>query len=74
MSDAQQAVEQIIKTMIEGWNQHNAQCFASIFAEDAEFTNVFGMVINGRWSIATLHNMDLPSPEKLQSLQTALNQ
>jgi hypothetical protein len=26
------------------------------------------------WSIAIFHNMDLPSPEKLQSLQAALKQ
>jgi uncharacterized protein (TIGR02246 family) len=144
-SDVEKAIEKLVATMLEGWNEHNAQHFASVFAADADFTNVFGMLLTGRaaveaahhpiftgmykdshlaatgmrvrvvrpdgavaelrwnmtgardpfgkewparqglmdlvatresdgWSIAIFHNMDLPSPEKLQSLQAALKQ
>lgn len=143
VSDVENAIEKLITTMLEGWNEHNAQHFASVFAADAEFTNVFGMLLTGRaaieaehhtifagmfkdsrlaatgmrvrvvrpdvavaelrwhmtgardpfgkewpvrqglmdfvatretdgWSVVIFYNKDLPSPEKLQSLQAAL--
>ena len=37
------------------WNRYDAEALASIFAEDGEFTNVFGMTVRGRAAIAGLH-------------------
>jgi uncharacterized protein (TIGR02246 family) len=38
-----------------GWNAHNVHQFASMFSEDADFTNVLGMSASGRVSIEKFH-------------------
>lgn len=56
-------VDQAVKNAIEGiaaklaavWNRYDAQAFGALFAEDAEFTNVFGMTVRGRAGIEALH-------------------
>ncbi len=52
---AQQAVDKIVSNMTAAWNRHDAAEFAKAFAEDAEFTNVFGMVQKGRAGIEAAH-------------------
>ena len=37
------------------WNQHDARAFAATFAEDADFTNVFGVALHGRAAIERSH-------------------
>jgi uncharacterized protein (TIGR02246 family) len=54
-SDVEKPIEHLITTMVEGWNEHNAQRFASVFAANAEFTNVFGMLLTGRAAIEAEH-------------------
>lgn len=52
---ATRAIEDIAARLAEAWNRHDAQALADVFAEDAEFTNVFGMIAQGRAGIEALH-------------------
>ncbi|RFC64725.1 SgcJ/EcaC family oxidoreductase [Mesorhizobium denitrificans] len=54
-SDAGQATQQIVDAFVAAWNTHDAEAFAAIFADDADFTNVFGMKARGRASIEQFH-------------------
>ncbi|MEZ5831724.1 MAG: SgcJ/EcaC family oxidoreductase [Dongiaceae bacterium] len=54
-NSAEQAIAAIVRALVEAWNRHDAHAFAALFAEDAEFTNVFGMVQKGRAGIETAH-------------------
>jgi uncharacterized protein (TIGR02246 family) len=51
----QQAIEQVIRRFEQAWNDHDARAFASVFAEDADFTNVFGREAQGRTAIEQFH-------------------
>ena len=51
----QQAIEQVVRRFEQAWNDHDARAFASVFAEDADFTNVFGMEAHGRTAIEQFH-------------------
>lgn len=53
--NAQQAIEDLVRALASAWNRHDPQAFAAAFAEDAEFTNVFGMVQKGRAGIEAAH-------------------
>ena len=50
-----QAIDRLVGDMVAAWNRHDAAAFAAAFAEDAEFTNVFGMVQQGRAGIEAAH-------------------
>ena len=52
---AQQAIDNLVRALEAAWNRHDAHAFAAAFAEDAEFTNVFGMVQKGRAGIEAAH-------------------
>lgn len=52
---ADQAVQEIVAALVAAWNRHDAHAFAAVFAEDADFTNVFGMVQKGRAGIEAAH-------------------
>jgi uncharacterized protein (TIGR02246 family) len=54
-SDAAQAAEGLVNSLVAAWNAHDARAFARCFAEDANFTNVFGMHAKGRAAIETFH-------------------
>ena len=49
------AIEGIAAKLAAAWNRYDAQAFGAVFAEDAEFTNVFGMAVKGRAGIEALH-------------------
>lgn len=49
------AAGRIVASLVEAWNIHDADAFAQVFAEDADFTNVFGMRARGRGEIAGFH-------------------
>lgn len=49
------AVLQVLTHFIDAWNQHNAQAFGRVFAEDADFMNVAGKSLRGRTSIEQHH-------------------
>lgn len=52
---ADEAIQDLVRTLEAAWNRHDARAFAAAFAEDAEFTNVFGMVQRGRAGIEAAH-------------------
>jgi uncharacterized protein (TIGR02246 family) len=52
---ATQAIQDIVGALVTAWNRHDAHALAAVFAEDADFTNVFGMVAKGRPAIEALH-------------------
>jgi uncharacterized protein (TIGR02246 family) len=49
------AIEGIAARLAEAWNRRDSRALAEIFAEDADFTNVFGMMAKGRAAIEALH-------------------
>lgn len=53
--DVGQAAQQIVDAFVAAWNSHDAGAFSAIFAQDADFTNVFGMKATGRSSIEQFH-------------------
>ena len=50
-----QAIEGLVRALETAWNRHDAHALAEPFAEDADFTNVFGMAVRGRAAIEALH-------------------
>jgi len=54
-SDAGNAIRRIADSLADAWNRHDAAAFAGNFAEDADFTNVFGMHARGRSAIEGFH-------------------
>lgn len=54
-SEAEQAAKQIVDSLVDAWNVHDAHAFAAIFAQSADFTNVFGMEARGREAIEQFH-------------------
>lgn len=52
---AHKAIDDLVRALEAAWNRHDAHAFAEAFAEDADFTNVFGMVQKGRAGIEAGH-------------------
>src|SRR6476469_9288404 len=48
-------IHHVLNCFVEGWNQHNAKIFSSVFAEDADFTNVMGDNVKGRTAVEEKH-------------------
>ena len=55
MSTEEQAIKQVIDNFEEAWNKHDAKAYSLVFAEDADFTNVFGQKAHGRAAIEQFH-------------------
>jgi uncharacterized protein (TIGR02246 family) len=51
----EQAIQSVIDRFMDGWNRHDAAAFSTVFAEDADFTNVRGIGATGRTKIAEFH-------------------
>jgi uncharacterized protein (TIGR02246 family) len=49
------AIETQLAALENAWNRHDAAAFAAVFAEDADFVNVFGMPATGRKAIQEFH-------------------
>jgi len=45
------AVRAVIKAFIDSWNRHDMRTLAALFAEDADFVDVFGNWFNDRIAI-----------------------
>jgi uncharacterized protein (TIGR02246 family) len=54
-SVARQAIDRLVQSMATAWNKHDVQAYAEHFAEDADFTNVFGILVHGRAAIERSH-------------------
>jgi uncharacterized protein (TIGR02246 family) len=59
---ARAAIEALLAAMEAAWNHHDGAAFAELFAEDADFTNVFGMHTQGRAAITAAHVAILTGP------------
>src|SRR5262245_32515428 len=49
------AVEQLVEAVRTAWNTHDFKAYAVCFHDDADFTNVFGLIRKGRAEIETSH-------------------
>jgi uncharacterized protein (TIGR02246 family) len=54
-AQSERAIREIVDGLAVAWNRHDAGGFVARFAEDADFTNVFGMSVKGRGAIKALH-------------------
>lgn len=52
---ARAAIETRIAELTAAWNVHDAAAFTAPFAEDVDFTNVFGITLHGRAAITASH-------------------
>ena len=52
---AKAAIDRLLAEMVAMWNRHDARAYAAIFADDADFTNVFGMSMHGRAAVERAH-------------------
>ena len=50
------AFEKIVKGLERAWNRADGDAYASYFAEDADFVNIFAMHGKGRAAIAVAHD------------------
>ena len=55
MYRAEMAIEHVILQFTEAWNSRDAKAFSCVFAENADFTNVFGQKAYGRSAIEKIH-------------------
>ena len=54
-NDDRKAIRALMDRFTDAWNKHDAHAFASVFAEDADFTNVVGKGATGRSQIEAFH-------------------
>ncbi len=52
----EQSIHMLFEKFTESWNIHDAESFALLFCEDADFTNVFGLTLHGRAAIEKMHS------------------
>jgi uncharacterized protein (TIGR02246 family) len=48
-------IHQVLVDFVSAWNNHDANAFSMVFAEDADFTNIRGMGAHGRTNIDSFH-------------------
>jgi len=53
--DNEDAVEAIVRKIIDAWNRHDMDAFANLFTDDADFVNVRGARWIGRHTIREAH-------------------
>src|SRR5688572_11468829 len=52
---AETAIRQALAQQAEAWNRHDAKGWVAPFANDAEFVNILGMLLQGRAEIERRH-------------------
>jgi uncharacterized protein (TIGR02246 family) len=52
---AEAAVRQALSQQADAWNHHDAKAWVAPFADDAEFVNILGMLLQGRADIERRH-------------------
>ncbi len=50
-------IAELIRTLTKAWNSGDSRAFASLFAEDGDMINIYGMRVSGRRAIAGLYDM-----------------
>ncbi len=53
--DTQAELQALVATYVDAWNRGDADAFASLFAEDADFTSISLHRLRGRAPIAAAH-------------------
>jgi uncharacterized protein (TIGR02246 family) len=48
-------IEKLVARLQDAWNAHDFRAYAACFHDDAIFTNVFGLIRNGRAEIESSH-------------------
>ena len=48
-------IEKLVARLQSAWNAHDFRAYAACFHDDAVFTNVFGLIRNGRAEIESSH-------------------
>jgi len=51
----ERAIRAVMDRFLDAWNHHDAKAFATVFAEDADFTNWRGTGASGRTKIEAFH-------------------
>jgi len=51
----ERAIRAVMDRFVDAWNHHDAKAFATVFAEDADFTNWRGTAARGRTKIEAFH-------------------
>jgi uncharacterized protein (TIGR02246 family) len=51
----ERAIRAVMDRFVDAWNHHDAKAFATVFAEDADFTNWRGTGASGRTKIEAFH-------------------
>ncbi|HEY4136214.1 MAG TPA: SgcJ/EcaC family oxidoreductase [Alphaproteobacteria bacterium] len=52
---AKQAILRLIDALAAAWNAHDAKAYAASFAEDVDYTNVFGILVQCRAGVERSH-------------------
>ncbi|QSS99503.1 SgcJ/EcaC family oxidoreductase [Pontibacillus sp. ALD_SL1] len=64
MTNPNEVIEDTVKALNDAWNAKKPKSFASVFTEDAIFTNVLGDVAEGRKAIEEMHVYPFQNPLK----------
>lgn len=51
----EEGIRKVLADFREAWNKHDAKAFSTVFAEDADFTNVGGKSAHGRAEVEKFH-------------------
>ncbi len=65
----EEAIHALIVAYQEAWNTKNAEAIGNLFAEDADFSSIYGQMLHGRAIIAEKHGVLFAGPQK-ESQQT----
>jgi uncharacterized protein (TIGR02246 family) len=58
------AIQQLIASYQDAWNKKDAQGLGNLFAEDADFSSIYGQTLHGRATIAEKHGNLFKGPQK----------
>jgi uncharacterized protein (TIGR02246 family) len=65
----EEAIHAVIVAYQEAWNTKNAEGIGNLFAEDADFSSIYGQMLHGRAIITEKHGVLFAGPQK-ESQQT----
>jgi uncharacterized protein (TIGR02246 family) len=71
------AIQKVIQFYTNSWNQHGGKDFASVYAENADFVNIYGVKFSGKDEIEARHIKILQTflkDSKLEILDTSLRE
>jgi uncharacterized protein (TIGR02246 family) len=60
----EEAIQQLIASYQDAWNKKDAAGLANLFAEDADFSSIYGQTLHGRATIAEKHGNLFKGPQK----------